>query len=67
MPEADHDPHCLVARERDQLRALAEEALHICMHGEYAPGGTENWGDWCRKAETLLRGEEVPGEASQKR
>ena len=37
------------------VERLLHEALHICMNGEYAPGGRENWGDWAVKAEALLR------------
>ncbi len=36
--------------------ALLEEALHLRMNGEYAPGGSENWHDWDSKAERFLRG-----------
>lgn len=64
------DPHCR-CDDRDDLAkeayesgrhemypavALLEEALHLRMNGEYAPGGKENWHDWDRKAETFLRG-----------
>lgn len=35
---------------------LLEEALHLRVNGEYAPGGRENWRDWERAAESLLRG-----------
>lgn len=41
--------------ERDQLKKLAEEALHLRQHGEHAPGDSENWRDWERKAERALR------------
>ena len=34
---------------------LVEEALHLRMHGECAPGGNETWGEWDRKAEVFLR------------
>ena len=34
---------------------LLEEALHLRMNGEYAPGGKENWHDWDRKTEIFLR------------
>lgn len=33
---------------------LLEEALHLRMNGEYAPGGRENWPDWERKTVDLL-------------
>lgn len=34
---------------------LLEEALHLRMNGEYAPGGTNNWHDWDNQAEVFLR------------
>ena len=34
---------------------LLEEALHLRMNGERAPGGNENWREWERRAETFLR------------
>jgi len=37
------------------VERLLSEALHICVNGEYAPGGRENWSDWAPRAETLLR------------
>jgi len=40
---------------RPPLVLLLEEALHLRMHGERAPGGNETWRDWDRKAETFLR------------
>jgi hypothetical protein len=42
--------------EQDPARQLLEEALHLRMNGEYAPGGCENWRQWDRKAEAFLRG-----------
>jgi hypothetical protein len=36
-------------------RQLLEEALHLRMHGERAPGGNETWAEWDRKAEAYLR------------
>jgi hypothetical protein len=48
--------------EVHRLRALVEEALHLRMHGERAPGGTETWPEWDRKAGAAVRGEEPPGE-----
>lgn len=36
------------------MRRLVETALHLRQHGEYAPGGTENWRQWDRDAETAL-------------
>lgn len=38
-------------------RALLEEALHLRMHGERAPGGNETWADWDLRAEGWLRGQ----------
>jgi hypothetical protein len=37
------------------LTLLLEEAMLIRVHGERAPGGKENWRDWDRKAEAMLR------------
>jgi hypothetical protein len=34
---------------------LLEEALHLRMNGERAPGGNETWRDWHREAERFLR------------
>ena len=34
---------------------LVEEALHLRMYGERAPGGDETWAEWDRKAEAFLR------------
>lgn len=34
---------------------LLEEALHLRMNGERAPGGNETWRDWDLRAETFLR------------
>lgn len=56
-------------RERDQLkarliaqsgdlafaRALLEKAMHLCRHGENAPGGSETWAAWYERAETFAR------------
>ncbi len=39
----------------DQAVALLEEALHLRMNGERAPGGNETWADWDKKAELYLR------------
>lgn len=55
-----------VVREQEALRLL-EEALHIRMHGERAPGGTENWADWDTKAETFLRSLDVPPQDDDRR
>ena len=34
---------------------LLEEALHLRMNGERAPGGNETWHDWDNRAEVFLR------------
>lgn len=34
---------------------LLEEGLHLCAHGERAPGGDETWAEWALKVETYLR------------
>jgi hypothetical protein len=34
---------------------LLEEALHLRMNGERAPGGNETWHAWDLEAETFLR------------
>lgn len=34
---------------------LLEEALHLRRNGERAPGGTETWRDWERRAGEFLR------------
>jgi hypothetical protein len=39
----------------DRARQLLEEALHLGMHGERAPGGNETWAEWHRKNEAYLR------------
>jgi hypothetical protein len=44
----------------DPARALVEEALHLRQNGERAPGGSETWRDWERRAESFLRGETGP-------
>jgi hypothetical protein len=54
------DPEWDLERERDgdtpdTAIRLLEEALHLRMNGERAPGGTETWQDWERRAETYLR------------
>ena len=42
---------------RDTAIRLLEEALHLRQNGERAPGGTETWAHWERRAETFLRTE----------
>jgi hypothetical protein len=39
----------------DNAVRLLEEALHLRMNGERAPGGNETWREWDRKAEEYLR------------
>jgi hypothetical protein len=43
-------PHIAAAAVR-----LLEEGLHLCQHGECAPGGNETWNKWARKTEAFLR------------
>ena len=40
----------------DTAVRLLEQALHLRMNGERAPGGDETWRDWERDAEEFLRG-----------
>lgn len=42
--------------ELADARGLLEEALHLRMYGENAPGGNETWGDWDKRTEAFLRG-----------
>jgi hypothetical protein len=43
--------------ERDRLRALVDEAMHLTEHGERAPGGDETWRRWYDKVRaTVERG-----------
>ena len=42
-------------REKSPAVRLLEEALHLRMNGERAPGGNETWHDWDLRAETFLR------------
>jgi hypothetical protein len=44
-----------MADDPDTAVRLIEEALHLRMNGERAPGGDETWRDWDRRAETYLR------------
>jgi hypothetical protein len=44
-----------VADVPDAAVRLLEEALHLRMNGERAPGGNETWRDWERRAEKALR------------
>jgi hypothetical protein len=46
----------------DEAVRLLEEALHLRMHGERAPGGNETWREWDRKTEAFLRSRhDAPG------
>lgn len=49
----------------DTALSLLHEAMHLRMHGEYAPGGKENWRDWDTRATAYLMGNppdrEAPG------
>lgn len=62
-PQADCAVHGAIrafdeaSRRLTAAIALLRLAHHIRMYGEYAPGGTENWGDWDREAEQFLREE----------
>ena len=40
---------------------LVREALHLRQYGEYAPGGTENWRDWDRKATEWAYAQPIQG------
>jgi len=44
-----------VSGTEDELKGLVEEAMHLCVNGERAPGGNETWAAWHLKAERLLR------------
>lgn len=46
----------IAAQSHDAARRLVEDALHLRTVGERAPGGTETWADWDRRAEAFLRG-----------
>jgi hypothetical protein len=47
---------CLGRAYKSPAVRLLEEALHLRMNGERAPGGNETWRDWDLRAETFLRG-----------
>ena len=44
-----------MADDEDTAVRLLEEALHLRMNGERAPGGNETWRGWERDAERFLR------------
>lgn len=48
-----------VQRERAAAVKLLEYALHLRMHGENAPGGTETWAQFDRDTEAFLRAQPV--------
>lgn len=62
-----YDPKCPCCNRRrpwaatpvadDEATAirLLEEALHLRMNGERAPGGNETWRDWDMRAEQFLQ------------
>jgi hypothetical protein len=37
------------------LKILVEQALHLVVNGERAPGGNETWSEWAYRAERELR------------
>ena len=41
--------------DEDTAIRLLEEALHLRVNGEWAPGGTETWAGWERETEEFLR------------
>jgi hypothetical protein len=56
--ECAEDGGCKWTRAEDRAATairLLESALHLRMHGERAPGGTETWDRWDRDAEAFLR------------
>jgi histidine triad (HIT) family protein len=42
-------------KEKAPAVKLLEEALHLLVNGERAPGGDETWHDWADRAERFLR------------
>lgn len=44
----------------DAAIQLLNQALHLCLHGEHAPGWqgrpNETWNEWSASAETFVRG-----------
>lgn len=40
---------------RKQAEQLVEEALHLRMYGELAPGSYDTWAEWDQRAEAYLR------------
>lgn len=60
--ERDSMARRLGVRHQAQVEAvrLIQYALHLRMHGENAPGGTETWAQFDRDAEAFLRAIEGP-------
>lgn len=54
LAEANRRP-AILAFQRREAASLLEYALHLRMHGENAPGGSETWAEFDRKAEDFLR------------
>jgi hypothetical protein len=54
LREAENRP-VMTAYQLREATSLIEYALHLRMHGENAPGGSENWPEFDRKAEDFLR------------
>jgi hypothetical protein len=50
-----HEARKQADERADAAVRLLEEAFHLRMNGERAPGGNETWRDWDRKCETFLR------------
>lgn len=57
-----HEARKKAENRADAAERLLEEALHLRMNGERAPGGNETWRDWDRKADAYLR-ETAPPES----
>ena len=41
--------------DSQDLVKLVEDAMHLVMNGERAPGGDETWSEWYSRAEKTLR------------
>jgi hypothetical protein len=54
LAEAESRP-VVEAGKRREATGLLEYALHLRMHGENAPGGSETWQEFDRRAEEFLR------------
>lgn len=53
-PAITPPPTCTKAHDETAIRLL-EEAFHLRMNGERAPGGNETWQDWDQRCEEFLR------------